>query len=770
MKIKFTISFIVLSIVCSFGQTNEGVDFWFGFMEHINPTTNRKVVLITSKTNTSGTLTITGLGTTENFTVTANSVTSIELPDATEYLGSEEIKETSVHLVSNDLVSVYIHQYNSARSEATVVLPVSSISNEYYVMAYSGVSSFVGNGASEFLIVASENETEINIRLSDNTQGGKIANESFSILLNQGETYQVRASSSLGDLTGSFITGNKNYYVFAGASFSGVPRECSSFDNLLEQMTPLDTWGKQFVSVPTNEGDFDVFRILASEDGTNVTVSTEDQIIQNISLNRGEFEEYRAFDATFIESNNPIIIAQYLIGQSCTSPNDLQGDPSMLILNSVEQIRDTVTLFNSSLQDIQTNFINIICRTDDIDIVTFDGALIQQDLGQSFRSIGPEDEFSYVRLSTSSGAHTIIDPGCGVIATAYGFGARETYAYSGGASFAKINANQLPEGGCKDTEVLFSSGLIPERYDLEWDIGDGQAIRTDDNFTHIYTNLGTFPAQLIIFDKCFGAYDTLDRDMIITLRQAVNAIDSVVICAEETIALFAEDTGIDIPEGGTLTYEWTGPPNQFIEEQNPIVENATVDMTGQYEVIGIVSGCETTPAFTDVIVHDNPEPDLGIDSVFCNKIGQSPELNAGIYTSYFWEDGSTNQFRNVIDEGIYIVEVMDENNCFGMDSIQFTLQCPTEIYVPNAFSPNGDGNNDEFRVFGDDVISMQLIIFDRWGNELFVTEDLESSWDGNFNGSQSEVGLYTWMVHLEGFAEDGSVFNEVRKGTVQLMR
>ena len=72
-------------------------------------------------------------------------MTSIELPDETEFLGSEFIQETSVRVESQAPVSVYIHQFNAFRSEATIVLPVSSISNQYFVMSYTGVNSgFIG--------------------------------------------------------------------------------------------------------------------------------------------------------------------------------------------------------------------------------------------------------------------------------------------------------------------------------------------------------------------------------------------------------------------------------------------------------------------------------------------------------------------------------------------------------------------------------------------------------------------------------------------------
>jgi len=764
--------FCLTALAC-LAQTNEGTNFWFGFMEHVNPNTNTKVVMITSKQNTAGVVSIPGLNFSSTFTVQANQVIIIEMPSESEFLGSEFVRDIGINVSSNLPVSVYIHQYNSARSEATVVLPVESISSAYYVMCYSGIaSSFVGDGFSEFLIVATEDETTINYTLSDNTQGGKTTGQSESITLDLGETYQVRGSLTTSDLTGTYIEGDKSFSLFAGASFSAVPRNCSSFDNLLEQMTPIDTWGTRFVSVPTNDGDYDVFRMLAAENATNINVYSPTGTNTLISLQAGEFFEYSSFDATYIESNNPIMVAQYLIGQSCTSPNDLQGDPSMLLLNSVEQIRDTVTLFNSGLQNIETQFINIICRTDDIDIVKLDGALIQSELGFAFTSVGPEAEFAYVRIQTSQGPHTITDPGCGVIASAYGFGERETYAYSGGASFSKINANQLPEGGCRGIDVAFSSGLPPERYSLEWDIGDGQAKRTDDNFTHTYNNLGTYPSQLIIYDKCFDESDTLTRDMIISLRQAVDAIAEIELCEDESINFEVTDSGIDVPAGARVSFEWSGPLDYFAEEQYPTLTAGKPEMSGTYKVIGIVSGCATFPDSTVIIVNPTPTHDLGENTTYCLKNDKIPILDGGNFDAYLWGNGSTDRYIDADEEGELTLVYTDDQGCIGSDSIFIIAQCPTQIYIPNVFSPDGNSGlqNENFGVLGEDIITFDLTILNRWGNIVFSTTDINDQWDGTFNDKKTTQGNYAWVLQYEGYKEDGSTFQETKTGTVLLLR
>ena len=81
------------------------------------------------------------------------------------------------------------------------------------------------------------------------------------------------------------------------------------------------------------------------------------------------------------------------------------------------------------------------------------------------------------------------------------------------------------------------------------------------------------------------------------------------ICEGATIQLSATD----IEEA---TYQWTGPNGYFSEEQFPMISNAIPGMSGQYSVIGTVSGCSTYPAFTEAVVIPTPVPDLGPDTIF----------------------------------------------------------------------------------------------------------------------------------------------------------
>jgi len=731
-------------------------------MEHVDSGDNSMVVMITSTKNTTGMISMPNSSFNQNFEVFPDVVQLITLPRNAETIGSEQISNNAIHITSNDPISVYMHQYHGFRSEATIVLPTPTLSTAYYVMSYTGIDAFSATGESEFIIVGIEDETTIEFTVSDDTQRGMASGESKTITINKGQTYQVRARSSLDDLSGSYISGDKTFNVFAGSSWSAVPRFCGTFDNLLEQMNPVDTWGSRYVTIPTQSNTEDVFRILAGADQTEITVTDLDGIIDSYTLSKGEYVEYRKSISTYIEGSKPVMVAQYLTGRDCTSNSE--GDPSMVILNSVEQIKDTITLYNSPFQNIRQSYISIIGRTADVDNVTFDGATIAT-TGASWTPIGLGGEFSYVVLQVSTGSHTIISQGCGVIASAFGLGDAESYAYAGGASFNRINVSPIPDGECVGVPVTFDSGLPSERYNVSWDVGHDGFSTTDHQFEYMYPEVeSTYEVRLIIEDLCFAETDMQDKEIIISFQEEVNVgPDIPSICEGQTLTLEAFDL-VD------ASFQWSGPQDYLADVQVAMIENITPDISGQYDVIGIIAGCKTEVKSINIEVKPRPIPILGQDSVICETDNKPTVISPGIFEVYNWSDGSQSSSIDVYLSGTYEVTITDEYDCMASDILILTPQCPTAIYMPTAFSPNDDGVNDEFRIDGFDIISLEFLIYDRWGNGVFQSTSFSTSWDGNYRGQPASEGLYSWVLDYEGYNEKGNIINERMSGVIQLMR
>ena len=210
-------------------------------------------------------------------------------------------------------------------------------------------------------------------------------------------------------------------------------------------------------------------------------------------------------------------------------------------------------------------------------------------------------------------------------------------------------------------------------------------------------------------------------------------------CENAPISLFA-DAFI------SGNYTWESPSGLFYDGQNYILPNATLDDAGTYQVAFVDTyGCQVD-SILEVEIVPAPILNLGKDSAFCFETPFF--LNAGNHVESIWQDGSTDASFFVENYGTYAVQVMNEDGCFSSDSITFTSDCPTELYVPNAFSPNGDGMNDVFLAYGVEVIDFNLKIFDRWGAFLFESNDIAHGWDGFFKGKLKQNGVYVWEIEV----------------------
>ena len=716
------------------------------------------VAMITSKFATNGVIEMPLLGWKQSFSVAPNQVTLITLPKTAETVGSENISYNGILITSDKNVSVYIHQYYNNRSEASLVLPDDALGTDYYAIAYKAFQQGNIVYPSELLIVAVKDDTEIEIILSDQTKGGRKKGESIKITLSPGQTYQVQTSLGSSDITGTRVLGNKPFALFAGNSWT--PMVCDARDNLLEQMYPISTWGKEFISVLSAQVTLDVFRILASEDETTINIqsSTKD----TYKLNKGQFIEYQKGESTYISSDKPIAVAQYNVGGQCGGNPSRLGDPSMVLLNSIEQIRDTVTLYNSSFQQITENYLNVVALSADIAKVTLDGTPLGNIPGV-IGTVTGNSKYSFARIKVNAGSHTLISNGCGMSVTAYGYGNAESYAYNGGASFKPINASPLPEGGCLNDSILFDVGLSLPRFSLFWHFGNADSTRMN-IVKRSFNSLGPQPVLLAINDQCLKKLDTIRGNINITIPGTLSVPGSILICENETLSLIVDDKKSE-------NYQWTGPNNFFSTDKNPSLLKANPTFSGNYSVVGILDGCPTLPGVTKATVKANPKPNLGADALICpDEPTFNLKLQAGFFSRYLWQDNSSLPYFQVQEEDTYTVGVWDEWGCFGVDTIVLERKCPTKIYAPTAFSPNKDGFNDQFLLYGKDIISFDLTIADRWGNIVFKSNDIEMGWNGQFRGIDSDPGIYVWMATIEGYRRNGKTFIETKSGTVALIR
>jgi gliding motility-associated-like protein len=141
---------------------------------------------------------------------------------------------------------------------------------------------------------------------------------------------------------------------------------------------------------------------------------------------------------------------------------------------------------------------------------------------------------------------------------------------------------------------------------------------------------------------------------------------------------------------------------------------------------------------------------------------------------FLWDNGQTDPQRSIDTPGDYTLTAIN-----GCDTLTQTVQVRydgrpdvTPVFIPNAFSPNDDGINDRFRGFASSEVVVQayeLMVFDRWGNLMFHTKDLDAGWDGKFRGREQDPAVFVWWLRATVF-HCGRVMELNKKGDVTLVR
>jgi gliding motility-associated-like protein len=91
---------------------------------------------------------------------------------------------------------------------------------------------------------------------------------------------------------------------------------------------------------------------------------------------------------------------------------------------------------------------------------------------------------------------------------------------------------------------------------------------------------------------------------------------------------------------------------------------------------------------------------------------------------------------------------------------------PDGIFIPNSFTPNGDGLNDVLRVYSYKIRELQFAVFNQWGEKLFETRDQSRGWDGTYNGKTQPSGVYMYVCRM--VLTDGTVVD--KRGAINLIR
>ena len=519
---KTVLIFVILLLFCSkmlYAQSpsTQGKEFWVTFMKNYEKTADSITdlsLMISAKRACSGVIQNPNTGWSTPFSVPNGGLVKIAIPTIQAYNDKSDITEAKgLYVTSTDTISLYAANYANRSFDIANVLPVSALAYEYIVQMYS---SYANGG--EFVIIADEDDTTIEITPTAKTKGGQPAGATFSITLNRGQSYQLITESGTADFSGTHVKSKdcKKIAVFNGNLLTKIPVNFNAGDHLFEQAIPIIYWGTKFAVTNTKLRDSDRVRITAARNNT--------QIKQNGSviatINSGQFHEFElSAGSCFLETSEPSCVFLYLVGNDYGGGPE--GDPSMLRISPIEQKIREITFGTYETNEIRTQFVNIVVATSDKHTVTIDGV----NIGSEFVPLIGNPSLSYVQKNITFGSHTLRSNN-GVIAHAYGLGYRESYAYSVGSAMEDLQRKIWIEDEMYKPELFVSKYFCmydPVKLHVElsypyqsifWDFGDGQTATNDTTFYHQYTAAGTYDISVIIeritIDECSGQmYDTV---------------------------------------------------------------------------------------------------------------------------------------------------------------------------------------------------------------------------------------------------------------------
>ncbi len=292
------------------------------------------------------------------------------------------------------------------------------------------------------------------------------------------------------------------------------------------------------------------------------------------------------------------------------------------------------------------------------------------------------------------------------------------------------------------------------------DGGDTYQWSTGETSPTVQLGAGTYS---VTASNAEGCTDMIEFTINTAIEATADLGDNQVLCDNETIALSPGS----FPDGA-VTYEWSNGATS---------PTLNVSQSGQYAVT-VTDICDNQATSNVTIESIAPldedllEAALGQDTTLCVgqvafDLGELDFSNAGT-VDFRWQDGSNKDRIIATEEGTY--SVMVSNECEdAVAEVEVAACDECSFYMPNAFSPNGDITNDEFRIFTNcEIENFQLRVFDRWGGIVFETQDINEGWNGLFRDEDPVTDAFVWTISYDKPDRYGVMRNHTESGEITI--
>lgn len=347
-----------------------------------------------------------------------------------------------------------------------------------------------------------------------------------------------------------------------------------------------------------------------------------------------------------------------------------------------------------------------------------------------------------------------------------------------------INVNPLPQAAftvnndtfcvTNNSFVFTNRSTVSDNSEIiyNWKFSDSSSLQTT-HATKTFNTVGIYRTELIV-TTAFGCKDSIESAVYVMPNGNPDFLWDT-ICTNRPV-LFSNLSN----ENGSASvqYSWTfnnGGPGSLLKNPLPVTytSNGAFDVTLQLKTLG----CENYPVqvtkkikvssplagirYRDITVPKGESRIISVRDTVGSIYNWKPRIQLSNYNS-----AVTEFFTNGSDIR-YLIDITDENTCVTTDTLQMLVLKTPGHYLPTAFTPNGDGLNDDIRPY---IVGMKSLknfsIFNRWGNRVFYTTKYGEGWNGKLGGAVQPVGVFVWI--LEYYTTDDKLVTA--KGTITIIR
>lgn len=246
--------------------------------------------------------------------------------------------------------------------------------------------------------------------------------------------------------------------------------------------------------------------------------------------------------------------------------------------------------------------------------------------------------------------------------------------------------------------------------------------------------------------------------------------DSVYVEVEQQPSLDLGDDRIECGKELILGPRQAGANAKYLWSTGATTSSISIDASGTYSLAIHAGQC----VWTDTVnINFRPAPELPpayAPAILCMPNGPLTlaSVAAGRGLTYAWAHSSeTSGSVQVSQKGTYEVTVIHESGCEVTETFLVESDCVVPLWVPEAFSPNADGENDQLTFYSPQSMEVRFWVYNRWGEVIFFTNDPNRLWDGTFGGSPCSPGTYVWRAEYRAGSQTSF---SVKTGRVWLIR